>query len=388
MTNKPLRFSPTDFIAAVNQTLEYAYSGVEIVGEVVSFKVNQGKWVFFDLKDEESSVSCFMTLWSLRQPLEDGMKVVVRGVPKMTKWGKFSITVSQVAPVGEGSLKKAFLLLKKKLTVEGLFDPDKKRELPDDLTKLGVISSTQAAGYADFIKIINARWGGMKVQVAHTQVQGMDAPDQIIKALKYFNERSEVQVIAILRGGGSADDLSCFNDEMLVREIAASRIPVITGIGHEVDESLADLAADVRASTPSNAAEMLTKDRVEEKQKIKRGMRRASQAILQEIDRGKENNRATIEKVARGLLNKYVEPMLKANQEKITKILTKIKDDFDKLERDVKQKLKLLDILNPEKVLSQGYAVLSGKISPGELVKIITFKNEIEAEVKQIKERS
>lgn len=384
---KSVRLSPTEFIAVINQTLEYAYSGVEIVGEVASFKVNQGKWVFFDLKDEESSVSCFMTLWSLRQPLEDGMKVVVKGVPKLTKWGKFSVTVSQVAPVGEGSLKKAFELLKKKLTAEGLFDVSKKRELPKDLTKLGVISSTQAAGYADFIKIINARWGGMKVQVAHTQVQGMDAPDQIIRALKYFNERGDVQVIAILRGGGSADDLSCFNDEVLVREIAASRIPVITGIGHEIDESLADLAADVRASTPSNAAEMLTKDRAEEKQKVERVVRRANQAVLQEIEHGKENNRATIEKVARGLLNKYVEPMIQANREKITKVLTKIKDDYSKIESDLRQKMKLLDVLNPEKVLSQGYAILSGKISPGELIKITTSKNEIEAEVKNVKER-
>ena len=387
MTINPVRLTPTDFIAAVNQTLEYAYSGVEIVGEVASFKVNQGKWVFFDLKDEESSVSCFMTLWSLRQPLEDGMKVVIKGVPKMTKWGKFSVTVSQVAPVGEGSLKKAFELLKKKLTAEGLFDLSKKRELPEDLTRIGVISSTQAAGYADFIKIINARWGGMKVQVAHTQVQGMDAPDQIIRALKYFNERGDVQVIAILRGGGSADDLSCFNDEMLVREIAASRIPVITGIGHEVDESLADLAADVRASTPSNAAEMLTKDRVEEKQKVRRVVRRANQAVLQEIELGKKNNRATIEKVARGLLNKYVEPMMVANREKITRALSRLKDEYSRIDNDLRQKMKLLDVLNPEKVLSQGYAILSGKISPGELIRITTAKNSIDAEIKKISER-
>ena len=249
--------TPTELIVAVNQTLEYAYSPVMITGEVASFKVNQGKWVFFDLKDEESSVPCFMTLWSLKQPLEDGMKVVVRAVPKVTKWGKFSLTVSAVQPVGEGSLKKAYEMLKKKLADEGLFDPAKKRKLPEDLTRLGVISSTQAAGYADFIKIINARWGGMKVQVAHTQVQGLDASDQIMRALQYFNERGEVQVIAILRGGGSADDLACFNDEALVRAVAASKIPVICGIGHEVDESLCDLACDVRASTPSNAAEML-----------------------------------------------------------------------------------------------------------------------------------
>ena len=380
-------FTPTEFISVVNQTLEYAYSSVVIVGEVASFKGNQGKWVFFDLKDEESSVGCFMTLWSLRQPLEDGMRVMVRAVPKLTKWGKFSLTVSAVQPVGEGSLKKAYELLKKKLTAEGLFDPAKKRSLPEDLTRIGVISSTQAAGYADFIKIINARWGGMKVEVAHTQVQGMDAPDQIIKALRYFNERAEVQVIAILRGGGSADDLSCFNDEKLVREIAGSRIPVITGIGHEIDESLADLAADVRASTPSNAAEMLTRDRTEELVKLSRLMNRVTQATLSQIEQAKNNNFEKIQKISRGLVAKYIEPVLMANSAKMTQMLQKIQGEMQKMQQNIQSKIRLLEVLNPEKMLAQGYAILSGKISPGNVVKITTFKNEIEAEVKKIKER-
>lgn len=404
-------FSPTEFIAVVNQTLEYAYSSVLVTGEVASFKVNQGKWVFFDLKDEESSVSCFMTLWNMRVPLEDGMKVTVRAVPKLTKWGKFSLTVDAVKPVGEGSLKKAYEMLKKKLTAEGLFDPAKKRPLPTDLIRLGVISSTQAAGYADFIKIINARWGGMKVSVAHTQVQGMDAPDQIIRALRYFNERGEVQVIALLRGGGSADDLSCFNDEALVREIAASRIPVITGIGHEVDESLADLAADVRASTPSNAAEMLTRDRTEELTKLARVMNRTEQALLQAVERARTenrekvanvsrgllakyiepaliNNRHAIEKVGQSLLSRYIEPMLVQNREKLAKCLTKIQNELSKMSMEVEHKLKLLETLNPEKVLRQGYAILSGKISPGNVVEITTMKQEIKAEVKEIHERN
>lgn len=357
-------FTPTEFISVVNQTLDYAYTNVIITGEVASFKVNQGKWVFFDIKDEESSIPCFMTLWSLRMPIEDGMKVVVRGTPKITKWGKFSFTVETIKPVGEGSLKKAYEMLKKKLAAEGLFDVSKKRSLPKNLTKLGIISSTQAAGYADFIKIINARWGGMKVQVAHTQVQGLDAPDQIIRALNYFNERGEVEAIAILRGGGSADDLSAFNDEKLVRTVAASRIPVITGIGHEVDESLADLAADVRASTPSNAAEMLTRDKVEEKAKIAQMMNRTGQMVIQKIEQIKTQNR-----------------------EKVEKCLDKMNERFVEIGNMIKQKIKLLEALNPEKVLSQGYAILTGKISPGNVVKIVTFKHEIEAEIKKVEER-
>ncbi len=380
-------FTPTEFVAVVNQTLEYAYSPVMVTGEVASYKVNQGKWVFFDLKDEESSVSCFMTLWNMRAPLEDGMKVTVRAVPKLTKWGKFSLTVDAVKPVGEGSLKKAYEMLKKKLTAEGLFDPTKKRALPEDLTRLGIISSTQAAGYSDFIKIINARWGGIKVTVAHTQVQGMDAPDQMIRALKFFNERSDVQVIALLRGGGSADDLSCFNDEQLVREIAASKIPIITGIGHERDESLADLAADVRASTPSNAAEMLTRDRVVEKQRLLKTMNRTYQILQQTIERTSVNNRSNVKRISDGVITKYINPMLTANVDKMNNCLKILRDSWTEVNNALQQKMKILGAMDPEKVLSRGYAILSGKVSPGEVLDIITMKQEIKATVNNVKER-
>ena len=360
-----MRLTPSEFIAVTNQTLEYAYSSVLVVGEVASFKVNQGKWVFFDIKDEESSVSCFMTLYQLRVPLEDGMKVVVRGTPKVTKWGKFSFTVNAVQPVGEGSLKKAYEILKKKLADEGIFAPEKKRELPKDLTKLGVISSTGAAGYAAFIKILNARWGGIKVQVAHTQVQGIDAPDQIIRALKYFNEQGKVEAIAILRGGGSADDLACFNDEELARAVAASKIPVITGIGHEVDESLCDLAADVRASTPSNAAELLVPDR--------------------------ENMKWGVGMIIDSLFNVVVnraDALKKANIETIAQITNVVNMRIVDCRKTLSNQIKVLVAMNPERILKQGYAILKGKISPGNVVKITTFEKEIKAEIKEVYERS
>ena len=358
------KFSPTEFISVVNQTLDYAYGSVLVEGEVASFKVNQGKWVFFDLKDEESSISCFMTLFNMRMPLEDGMKVVVRGVPKLTKWGKFSFTVQTVTPVGEGSLKKAFELLKKKLAGEGLFDPARKRPLPKDLTRIGVISSTQSAGYKDFVKIINARWGGMKVEVAHTQVQGLDAPDQIIRALRYFNEKSEVQVIAILRGGGSADDLACFNDENLVREIAVSKIPVITGIGHEIDESLSDLVADVRASTPSNVAELLTPDRKEVKESIG----------------------AVVDQIYRTMALK-IEDIRSSDFDAIIKIKKVVEMKIGELSETLKNQIKILEAYNPETVLKQGYAILEGKINVGNVVKITTIDKNIKAEIKEFHER-
>lgn len=384
---KENKFTPTTFIIYASDMLEGNFQGAMIEGEVASFKVSQGKWVFFDLKDEESSVSCFMPVWELRMPIEDGMKVVVQGFPKITKWGKFSFTVEEIRPVGEGSLKKSFEILKKKLKAEGLFDASRKRRLPDSLERIGVISSTQAAGYADFVKIINARWGGMKVTVAHTQVQGLEAPDQIIRALNYFNEHSDVEVIAILRGGGSADDLAAFNDEKLVRAIAASKIPVITGVGHEVDESLADLAADVRASTPSNAAELLTRDRKVEKQKVRREILELGEELASRVEDEKDDNWRKMERISEGILNKYIRPMERENQEKLRRALQKIKDEFRRLEADVKNQKRILEAVNPDKVLSQGYAILAGKLSPGSVVKITTHTQEIKAEIKEIYER-
>lgn len=380
--------TPTEFIAVVNQTLEYAYSSVMIQGEVASYKVNQGKWVFFDLKDESSSVSCFMPVWNLRVPIEDGMKIVVRGMPKVINSGRFSFTVDAVKPVGSGSLKKAFELLKKKLKGEGLFEESRKRPIPKDLTKLGVITSTGAAGYADFVKILNARWGGMTVQVAHTQVQGMDAPDQIIRALEYFNEKREVQAIAIIRGGGSADDLSCFNDEKLARAIAASGIPVITGIGHEVDESLADLVADKRASTPSNAAELLTKDKTEERERIYLLMNKTKQILCQNIQQAEDINVGKILKISDGLIMKYINPMIEMNHQKISKCFEIMNDKVLALENNLKQKEKILSALNPVDILKRGYAILTGKLAIGETINIMTFKQEIEASINNIKERS
>jgi exodeoxyribonuclease VII large subunit len=260
METTPL--SVHDAVALINQTLEYAYPTIVVEGEVSSFKVNQQKYVFFDIKDERATLNCFMMVFQLRTPIEDGMRVRVVAQPKITQWGKFSLTVREVQPVGEGNLKRSFELLYAKLDKEGLFAAERKRSVPSLPGHIAVISSTQAAGYADFIKILNERWGGVEVTVAHTVVQGIEAPKQIIQALSYLNQLAELpDVIVIVRGGGSLDDLSAFNDEPLVRAIATSRVPVVTGIGHKVDTTLADLAADRRAATPSNAAMLVVPDR-------------------------------------------------------------------------------------------------------------------------------
>ena len=353
------QFSVSDFIALTNQTLEYAYPSVDIEGEVSSFKVNQGKFVFFDLKDAGASVGCFMMLFQLRVPIEDGMKVVVTASPKLTQWGKFSLTVRAIRPSGEGSLKKSFELLKAKLDKEGLFAPERKRTLPRIPKRVAVVSSTGAAGYADFIKILSDRWGGVKVDVAHVQVQGADAPDQMIRALKYFNERKVLpEVLVMIRGGGSADDLAAFNDELLVREIAASRIPTMVGVGHETDVSLADLVADVQAATPSNAAQLLVPDRNE----IIRSVHYQVRSLLPKVEQGIASQelllRETLDRALRSVVQR-----LDSQYERLRTLRT------------------ILQQLDPQTVLQRGYALIRGRQAPGEVIEIETMTAIMKAKV-------
>lgn len=364
-TKNNLLLSVSDFIALTNQTLEYAYPSVAIEGEVASFKVNQGKWVFFDLKDAQGSVGCFMSLYQLRVPLQDGMKVIVSASPKLTQWGKFSLTVRAVRPVGEGAIKKSFELLKAKLDAEGLFAPERKRLLPPMPQHVGVISSTQAAGYADFVKIINDRWGGMRVDVAHVQVQGEAAADQIIQAIKYFNEQAELpEVLVIIRGGGSADDLAVFNDELLVREIAASRVPTLVGVGHEVDTTLADLAADVRAATPSNAAQLLVPDRVA----IATGVRARLSLVLPRLDHAVETRRTYM-------------------YDRLAHAISRINAGQELSEQRLAAMRRTLTGYDPQRVLARGYALVRGEVAQGNNIEIEREYDVITAEVQHVRQK-
>ena len=293
METTDLRLGVSDFVAVINQTFDYAVPSAVIIGEVSGLSIRQGKWVRFKLKDDASSVDFFGSIYQMNTPLEDGMMVAVLGKPKLSdKWG-FSVSMQSVQAVGEGSIKRSFELLQKKLEAEGLFDVSRKRALPDLPTHIGVISSTEAAGYADFMKILQARWGGMNVEVARTLVQGVRAPGQIIRAIEYFNSSGNPpEVLVLVRGGGDADDLAAFNDEALVRALAASRIPTLVGVGHEIDTTLADLVADVRAATPTNAAQLLVPDKreiIERSRTMVKMMIPSIQARVNEYSREKDD---------------------------------------------------------------------------------------------------
>lgn len=261
MSTTPV-LTPTDFVAITNQILDTSFGLVYIEGEISSFRVSKNKWVYFDLKDDYSKVSCFGSVYSLPGPLEDGLMVQIAGSARLHPQFGFSVTVSSITPVGKGSIAQALALLQKKLDQEGLFDESRKRLLPYPPKKIAVVASIESAGFIDFTKILQARWPYIAVDVYDTLVQGESAPEQLVNAVKLANESSTLaDVLIVTRGGGSSDDLAAFNDERVIRAIAGSRIPTMVAIGHEVDVSLSELVADKRASTPSNAAELMVPDR-------------------------------------------------------------------------------------------------------------------------------
>lgn len=253
----------------VNTLNEVLYSQVVAVeGEVHSYTVSQGRWIFFSIRDSESVLECFAVAFKIRTPLEDGMTVRIVGTPGIYKKnGRFRITVDQLSIVGEGALQRAYELLKQQITSEGLTDVSRKRSLPTYPTKIALVASVGSAAYSDFIKVLNQRWGGMEIDVYDVTVQGQTAVNEITLALQRINEsRTPYDLLVLTRGGGSLEDLQAFNDETVVRSVATSRVPVVTGVGHERDVTLVDLVCDVRASTPSNAAELISPTRSSEVQ--------------------------------------------------------------------------------------------------------------------------
>lgn len=360
-----VQLTVSDFVALTNQTLEYAYSSVVVVGEVAEFRVAQGKWVSFKLKDSTALVNCFMSAYMLRQPLEDGMKIAVTATPRLNPKGYFNLSIKSIRLVGEGTIKKGFELLKAKLDAEGLFSPERKRQLPRVPKRVAVITSTESAAYADFCKIINERWGGLEVTVAHTQVQGEPAADQIIRAIKYINGLEELpEVLVIIRGGGSTEDLMTFNDELLARTIAESRVPTLVGVGHEIDHTLADMVADKRAATPTNAAEILVPDRRDVVSSVRGQVDIARRRTLQVVDNTSSDVHRQIDMAHHLVVSR-----------------------LDNVTERLKLMYGIIGQLHPDNVLRQGYALVRGQLSVGSDIEIETIDKLIKAEVKNVRQK-
>ncbi len=329
--------SPSDFVAFLNQTLEYAYPNVVIEGELSGLRISKNSWVYFSLKDENSSVDFFGSVLRLPGPLEDGMMLRVSGQPRLHPRYGFSVNFSAINPVGKGSLKKAADLLRVKLEGEGLFSPDRKRLLPEAPTRVGLITAADSAACADFMKVLNERWGGVEVQLIDSLVQGESAPNQLVRAIAYFNKLPKLpEALVIIRGGGSAEDLAAFSDERVVRAVAASRLPTLVAIGHEVDESLAELAADARASTPTAAAIRLFPDKKQVRAELT-----AMRKLLKQL------TNQTI-KDSRGLLQDSV----KATQSRVEQLISAEK-------QRLQNAISILGAFNPRSVLARGYALVS-----------------------------
>jgi len=368
MGSSELVLSVTDFVAVFNQTLEYAYPAVTVVGELANFRISKNRWVYFDLKDENASVKFFGTVYQLPGPLEDGLMVQVSGVPRLHPLYGFSITVQNIQPVGEGSLKRAAALLQTKLEAEGLFDDSRKRPVPYPPKRLGLITSGESAAYHDFVKIMQERWGGVDIQLADVQVQGEVAPGQVIAALNYFNMHEEpVDAIVITRGGGSAEDLAAFSTEQVTRAVAASRIPTIVAIGHEVDLSLAELAADQRASTPSNAAQLLVPD----KQHVVKQLHATRTSLGTALQRSVSKGQTSVRMAAQSLSEA-------------------VKHYLATLQRDLALRQQILAALNPAMALNRGYAIVlqNGKsvrsvkqLKTGDTIDITLHDGTVRAEI-------
>jgi len=352
--------SVSAFLDILNETLGFAYPEVVVQGEISGYKVNQGKWAFFDVKDDKGTLPCFMPVWSLKVPVEDGMTVRISGSPKVRETGKFSFTVRSLDLAGEGELKRAFELLKAKLEKEGLFQTARKRPLPKFPQRIGVVTSVGSAAYEDFMKITGQRWGGLDMVVADVVVQGPQAPDSVVAALNHFNQLADpLDVVVLIRGGGSLEDLAAFSAEPVARAVAASRTPIVVGVGHEVDTSLADLAADVRAATPTDAARLVVPDRGE----VRGNVEHLTQAAGLRLERRLASLNHQLDRAHVNLIRFVERPqqvIARAEQQISQRYLTSLalsKQRVVALER-------LLAGLDPRATLGRGYAIVrsSGKV--------------------------
>lgn len=257
-----ITFHVSEFVDFLREHLRTTIGEVVVQGEVSGYRERGDNLIFFDLKDQESSITCFMLKYELTQPIEDGIEVKVLGIPSFfKKTGKFHLRAKEIQLLGSGALMKAFLALKLKLEQEGLFAQQRKRLLPRFPDRIGLITSSDAAAYTDVLKTLKRRWKAHTIVFAPVRVQGAGSVRDIVKAIQAVNAYALADVVILTRGGGSLEDLQSYNTEDVARAIVASKAPVVAGIGHERDLTIAEMVADMRASTPTAAAELVAPDR-------------------------------------------------------------------------------------------------------------------------------
>jgi exodeoxyribonuclease VII large subunit len=256
-----------DLVAAVRTRVEREYSDIWVEGEISNFRAHDSGHLYFTLKDQNSQIRAVMFRSQarlLRFRPEDGMQIVLRGrVTVFEGRGELQLSAEYLEPKGAGALQIAFEQLKAKLQSEGLFDASRKKPIPALPRCIGIVTSPQAAALRDILNILRRRHHSATILIYPAQVQGESAATDVSNGIKYFNRVKNVDVIIIARGGGSAEDLAAFNHEGLARVIAGSGIPTISAVGHETDFTIVDFVADLRAPTPSAAAELVIRSRQE-----------------------------------------------------------------------------------------------------------------------------
>ena len=317
-------------------------SNISVTGEISNLKFHSSGHVYFSMIDQSSKVNCFLPASCFRNlayTLGDGLNVTVRGyINVYKKGGAYTLFIRELEVAGEGDLSTAFELLKKKLQEEGLFDPSFKKKIPAFPKKIGILTSKTGAAVRDMVKIIQSRTKAVDVIIFPVPVQGTGAAAQMADMLDHVNENFyDIDTLIIGRGGGSAEDLWPFNEEILARAIFRSRIPVISAVGHEIDFSISDFVADLRAETPTAAAEKAVPD--------------DSQIIMSLDTYRSQLNSALKNKVM------YHQMSLKSCIQDMRSVLIR---RIDRAEHEIKQNLITLEENNPSNILSKGYTFMEG----------------------------
>ena len=352
-----------DLNRAIAASLENRFDTVWVSGEISNFKAyDSGHW-YFSLKDEEGQIRCVMFRGRNGQvgfmPQSGDLVELSASLGMYVPRGDIQLTIQTLRRAGMGGLYEAFLKLKAKLAKEGLFDEERKREIPTHPRSIGIITSPQAAALKDALSTLARRAPHIPIVIYPTLVQGADAPPGIIAALNAAQKENAVDVILLVRGGGSIEDLWAFNDEQLAYAIAASPIPVVSGVGHETDFTIADFVADLRAPTPTGAAELAAP----RKDQLLQELDAIQQALLQRVNQRVEREAQTLDQLALRL--GYALPNPDRMREQITSWQLRLNQAWsvriENWKRNQSHCQSQLEMLNPQRTLERGYAVILSK---------------------------
>jgi exodeoxyribonuclease VII large subunit len=284
-------YSVSEITSLIKDLIESEFPDVWIVGEVSNCTVHSSGHVYFTLKDDGAQIRCVLFSRSARRAKvspENGLKIQARGrLTVYEKQGQYELIVTAVVPLGRGDLYAAFNELKERLAKEGLFDPERKKPLPAFPSRIAVVTSPTGAAVRDVIMVATKIHAGVDLVVVPVKVQGVGAREEIAEAIAYLNAVGGFEVIVLARGGGSIEDLWAFNEEIVARAIAGSGIPVVSAVGHEIDFTIADFAADARAATPSAAPPLVLRDYIDVKTKLQGLTRHAAAALSARLERHK-----------------------------------------------------------------------------------------------------